>query len=108
MTELGVILAFLGPPGVRELLIIAVVAFILYGRSGVVRSVRHTRYGRILSPFLNAAQSARAPSPAPAAAKTKRRRWADRWFWLLAAMAITAVTAWVVTRLLIASPATTH
>lgn len=102
----GVLVAFLGPPGVREIVIVAFVAFVLYGRSGVVRGLQQTKYGRLIAPWVSATPQAGGPSAKRA--KPKRKGWGDRWFWLLAATAVTAVAAWVVTRLLIASPSPPH
>jgi hypothetical protein len=101
-----VLLGFLGPPGVREIVIVAFVAFLLYGRSGVMRGLQKTRYGRVIGPWMSTARPAAEPSPARA--KARRESWGDRWFWLLAATAVTAVAAWVVTRLLIGSAATSR
>ena len=102
----GVILGFFGPPGIREIVVVALVAFVLYGRSGVVRGLRQSRYGRVIGPWVDAARPSAAASPRPT--KPKRKTWGDRWFWLLAATAITAVAAWVVTRVLIAGPGSSH
>ncbi len=87
---------FFGPPGIRELVVVALVALVLYGRSGLQSSLKRTRYGRVLSPFLTPAK------PAAASQRPKRTRWGDRWFLLLAITAVTAVAAWIVTRMLIA------
>jgi hypothetical protein len=86
--------------------VVALVALVLYGRSGVVRGLRHTRYGRVIGPWVSAARRPAAATKSPS--KPKRMRWGDRWFWLLAATAVTAVAAWVVTRVLIASPGLSH
>jgi hypothetical protein len=96
----GVFWGLFGPPGLREVVVVALVALVLYGRSGVTRSLSRTRYGRVLRPWMTAAHGATKP---------KARGWGDRWFWLLAATAVTAVAAWVVTRLLIAgAPGPSH
>lgn len=102
----GRIWGFFGPPGIREIIVVALVAFVLYGRSGVVRGLRHTRYGRVIGPWIPAGRPASDPKAPPS--KPRRKSWGDRWFWLLAATAVTAVGAWVVTRLLIASPGPSH
>jgi len=90
MTGLGAVWAFLGSMGPREFIVVALVALVLYGRSGVLttKQVRKLRPGQHL-----------------------RRHWArtlpgfsnlgDRLFWFFAITAATAVAAWIVTRALV-------
>jgi hypothetical protein len=82
--------AFLPSLGPRELIIVAAVMLVLYGRSGVgaVRTARTN--GAWWSPF-------RARS----GARSDRSPWESRTFWFLTIVAAAAVSAWVVTRTLI-------
>jgi len=98
MIAQGTIWGFFGPPGIRELLVVAVVTLVLYGRSGVQTGLKRTRYGRVLAPFFRPTPQ----RPVPAQSK-KRSRWGDRWFLLLTITAAAAAAAWVVTRMMIAS-----
>jgi hypothetical protein len=106
---LGAYLWGLGIPGPRELVLLALVLLVLYGRSGlqVARSG-----GRVvpwwLSPVRRTsvrgaqARANRAPQ-SPASTLLSWRR--DRFFWFLAIIAATAVGAWIVTRtLIVAAP----
>ncbi|WP_422927378.1 hypothetical protein [Singulisphaera sp. PoT] len=95
MSGLGTTLAFLGSMGPREILVVAVVALVLYGRAGAMtqRHVQALRPGQML-----------------------RRRWArtlpglsslgDRLFWFFAITAAAAVAAWIVTSALVSSRGT--
>jgi hypothetical protein len=56
-TTIGWTLAF-GIPGLKPLVVIAIVAFALYGRSSY-RLLGMTRYGRMLRPFLDLATRGR-------------------------------------------------
>lgn len=85
--------AMLGP---RTLAVIAVVALVLYGRSGVLRSP----VARAFWPW--PMPPARRPGPAPAAPGSAWRL-NDRTFWFLTVIAASAVAAWIVTRTLIVS-----
>ena len=101
MTAFGPLIAFI-TLGLKEIVMIGLVALALYGRSGS-RLIRGTRYGRTIDPWLNLvrvrprAQDPRRPPPAPA---PKRQ---GRLFWALALTAAAAVAAWVATRMLIHS-----
>ena len=98
--------AFLGLPGLREVVLVALVTLLLYGRSGM----QIARRGRGLYPWLSpvrrtsaARANARAnPVPTSSSATTPGVSWrGDRVFWFLAILAATAVAAWIVTRTLI-------
>lgn len=100
MIPLGAVWALLGIPSLPEILVIAVVALIMYGRSGVLPG----RHLRALQPWLSVARrgTGRPPNAAEADAKAKRSsKWGDRVFWFLAITAATAVAAWIVTRTMI-------
>ena len=90
----GPLLAFL-IPGVREVVLVALVALALYGRTGS-RLLLRTRYGRLLGPVL-ARVPARAPANKPKAPKAIPRR-RGRWFWAFALTLAAAVAAWVATQ----------
>jgi hypothetical protein len=92
----GAIWAFLGLPGLRELILVALVTLVLYGRSGLVRA----RQVRTLRRW---ATLPRRPSPSSGAAP-KDSKLADRCFWVLAITAATAVAAWIVTRMVFIAP----
>lgn len=85
---IGVVMvwAMLGP---RTLLVIAMVALALYGRSGVLRSP----VARALRPW--------SSNPRRPATAGRDRILSDRTFWFLTIIAATAVAAWIVTRTLI-------
>jgi len=91
---IGVVLvwAMLGP---RSLLVIAMVALALYGRSGVLRSP----VARALWPWPTTAP--RRPAPGQPAPTSRDRRISDRTFWFLTILAASAVAAWIVTRTII-------
>jgi len=93
----GTVCAFLGLPGLSEILVVAVVTLVLYGRSGLLM---HRRV-QALRPLLGTSRrvSSRTPSPRRAPA------WGDRVFWILAITAAAAVAAWVVTRMTVVTPA---
>ncbi len=95
--------ATLGP---RELVVVAVVALILYGRAGM----RHTRHARTVLSWMTVPPRFSKPVRRPAPPPEPKRFWAvsqwgrgERLFWSLVLLAMTAVAAWVVTRTLIAS-----
>ena len=99
----GSVWAFLGLPGLREILVVAVVTLLLYGRSGLMM---HRRF-QVLRPWLSPAR--RGPSrPRPTPARRRRRRdgagLGDRIFWVLALTAAAAVAAWIATRTIIRRP----
>ena len=96
----GAVWAFLGIPGMREILVVAVVTLLLYGRSGLLM---HRRF-QALRPWLGPARR-EPPSPTPG------RRGVgvgaglgDRVFWALALTAAAAVVAWIATRMTILAP----
>ena len=98
----GAVWAFLGLPGLREILVVAVVTLLLYGRSGLLM---HRRF-QALRPWLGPARR-EPPRPTPA------RRGVgdgvgvgrgDRVFWALALTAAAAVAAWIATRMTILTP----
>lgn len=96
-------------PGPKEIILVALVALALYGRGGS-RLLMSTRYGRMLSPWVRMAETARpkrgssgrtnepglASKPEPPTTRPK-----GRFFWALALMAAAAVAAWVATRVVI-------
>jgi hypothetical protein len=103
-----------GIPGLREVVLVALVALALYGRSGT-RLLMATRYGRSLHPWLRLAGLAPRPQARPspatrtaAATGTGTRRQHGRWFWALVLTASAAVAAWVATRIVIQSGSGSH
>jgi hypothetical protein len=98
----GTVWALLGLPGLREILVVAVVTLLLYGRSGLMM---HRRF-QVLRPWLSPAR--REPSkPRSAPARRKIGAWpglGDRVFWALALTAAAAVAAWIATRTIILAP----
>ncbi len=95
MIGLGAVWAFLGFPGLREIVLVALVALVLYGRSGL----RYTRHARALRPWLTTGRRGASP-PTPGRAP-QVSKLTDRAFWVLAIAAATAVAAWIVTRMMI-------
>jgi hypothetical protein len=96
----GSVWAFLGLPGLREILVVAVVTLLLYGRSGLMM---HRRF-QVLRPWLSPAR--RGPSR-PTPARRGVGAWpglGDRVFWALALTAAAAVAAWIATRTIILAP----
>jgi hypothetical protein len=88
-------------PGLKELILVALVALALYGRTGS-RLLRATPYGRSIEPWLGLIRtgvSARSGTRSQQSPTKKRRR--GRWFWVAAAMAAVAAAAWVATRIAI-------
>ena len=92
--------------GIRELVMIAVVTLILYGRSGVLKSER----AQTILPWVSPVR--RSPRPGAPAARAPRSRIAgafltrgNKLFWALTILAATAVGAWIVTRTLITTGA---
>jgi len=108
---LGPMLAF-GVPGLKEMLLIGLVALAFYGRGGS-RLLMATRSGRSISPWLDLIRipagtragprrgASNRPAPAPEPAPVVRRQ--SRWFWALALTAAAAVAALVATRIVILS-----
>lgn len=86
-------LASLGP---RQIFLVLVVALVLYGRSGVLRS----RSLRWLQPWTD---DPRQKATGPETSGKPAMGWtsADRAYWFLVIVAATAVAAWIVTRTLI-------
>jgi hypothetical protein len=98
--------AFLGLPGLREVILVALVTLVLYGRSGMQIARRGRGLHPWLSPIRRTSAAAARANPSPAQGNS---RWGDRVFWSLAIIAATAVAAWVVTRtLIVAAPKLSH
>jgi hypothetical protein len=102
--------AFFGIPGLREIVLVAVVSLLLYGRSGLQVARRGRGWQRWLSPVRQtsaaAARDRAGANPPPSRAGS---RWGDRVFWSLTLIAATAVAAWVVTRaLIVGAPKLSH
>ena len=98
------LLAF-GIPGAKELILVAIVALALYGRSGLLKA---TPQGRAIAPWVKLLSPVtRRPRPSAVSKPPERpltfaeRFRRDRWFWAFALTAAAGVAAWVVTRLLI-------
>ena len=96
----GAVWAFLGLPGLREILVVAVVTLLLYGRSGLLM---HRRF-QALRPWLGPARR-EPPKPTP----SRRGRGVgvvpgDRLFWAMALTAAAAAAAWIATRMTILAP----
>jgi hypothetical protein len=101
--------------GLREILLIGMVVFVLYGRSGVLKSQRAQSFLPWISPVrrrpsAGARASGRAPAGDAASLPPSKARivgaWlfrGDRLYWFLTILAATAVAAWIVTRTLITS-----
>ncbi len=90
MIALGAIWAFLGSMGLREIIVVALVALVLYGRSGVLS----TRQAQSLRPGWTSPRRWRRSLPGLSSL-------GDRLFWFFAITAATAVAAWIVTRALV-------
>ena len=96
----GAVWAFLGLPGLREILVVAVVTLLLYGRSGLLM---HRRF-QALRPWLGPARR-EPPRPTPAHRGVGANAGlGDRVFWALALTAAAAVAAWIATRMIILTP----
>jgi len=97
--------------GLRELVLVALVALALYGRSGVVKSRQVQTILPWLSPRRRAgSQSERARSSQAAAPKKPGRARpfllrGNRLYWFLTILAATAVAAVIITRAMIFSGA---
>jgi hypothetical protein len=95
--------------GLRELVLIALVTLVLYGRSGVLKSER----AQTVLPWVSPVR--RRPRPGASArpqARGARSRIAgafltrgNKLFWALTILAATAVGAWIITRTLITTGA---
>lgn len=98
-------LAF-GIPGLREVVLIALVALALYGRGGS-RLLMATRYGRSLQPWMRIAGLApRGPgaAPSPSGRKTATQavsRRHGRLFWALTLLAAVALAGLLATRIVV-------
>ncbi len=82
--------------GLKELVLLAVVALALYGRSGVFKSRRFQQ----VRPWLSPVRRTPPGRPSPPA-----KRWLEgnRLFWFLTILAATAMVSLIVTRALILS-----
>jgi hypothetical protein len=111
--------------GLKELALVAVVVLVLYGRSGVVKSRQFQavwpwlspqrrkggRPGTVNAPSPSRARSTMAASPQGSHRAKRFVLRGNRLFWFLTFLAATAVAAWIVTRVMIASgagPGVTH
>jgi hypothetical protein len=83
LTHLGWLVGLL--PGPRGVLLVALVALALYGRSELARR----GFARLFRPWTTRPVGAKGPATPP--------WWADRWFLLVATIASAAVAAWVMT-----------
>ena len=102
--ELGLVLGF-GIPGLREIVLVGLVALVLYGRGGS-RLLMATREGRSLSPWLNLVRlpsAAKGRQNSARLAASKRRH--GRWYWGLVIIASVVLAALVATRVMIQSGA---
>jgi hypothetical protein len=106
--------------GLKELVLLALVVLVLYGRSGVLKS-RHfqtiwpwispirrpagrTMSARGLASARNLLGAAGESTGLPGSSKTKRFVLeGNRLFWFVTILAATAVAAWIVTKTLIGS-----
>jgi hypothetical protein len=99
--------------GLRELVVIALVALVLYGRSGVLKSSQAQTILPWISPRRRpGAQTARARSrQVVPPKKTPRPRpfllRGNRLYWFLTILAATAVAALIITRAMILGAAST-
>jgi len=97
--------------GLKELAVLAAVVLALYGRSGVLKSQRFQSIWPWIAPVRRtsgrpadprqAAQSAKSAPRGLGARPRLIRLDGNRLFWFLTILAATAITAWIVTRLLI-------
>jgi hypothetical protein len=91
--------------GLRELVIVGLVALALYGRTGL----RHTHHARTVwswaVPRRNVRRTAAAAAQPPSPSFWALSQWSrgERMFWALALVAAAAVSAWIVTRTWIVS-----
>ncbi len=93
--------------GLRELMIIAMVTLVLYGRSGVLKSERAQTILPWISPVRRHPRRG-APPVSPAKSVRSRITGAfltrgNRLFWFMTILAATAVGTWIVTRTMISS-----
>ena len=103
--------------GLRELVLVAMVAFALYGRSGVLKSRQAQTILPWISPRRRTAMPTDRSRSKPAATSEKPRRSkpfllrGNRLYWFLTILAATAVAALILTRAMIlgaASKGLTH
>lgn len=97
--------------GLRELLVVAVVAFVLYGRSGALKS----RQAQSIMPWISPRRRTVNPSGQAGLRQTVRRGKpsarkpfvlrGNRLYWFLTILAATAVAALILTRALIVGSA---
>lgn len=100
-------LAF-GIPGLREVVLVGLVALALYGRGGS-KLLMATRHGRTLQPWLKAAGIVPRPGAGPGvSSKPPSRRRPGRLFWALTLTAAAAVAAWVATRMVVMNSSGMH
>jgi hypothetical protein len=89
--------------GLRELVLIALVTLVLYGRSGVLKSER----AQTVLPWVSPVR--RRPRPGGPSKQVRSRvagaflTRGNKLFWALTILAATAVGAWVVTRTMIST-----
>lgn len=86
--------------GIRELVLIAMVALALYGRSGMLRSER----ARTVLPWITPVRRGRPAPPRRRILGASLTR-GGRLFWGLTLIAAVAVAAWIVTRTMITGAA---
>jgi hypothetical protein len=96
--------------GLRELVLIALVTLVLYGRSGVLKSERAQTVLPWMSPVRRRPRPGAPPKKAAGARARSRIAGAfltrgNKLYWALTILAATAVGAWIVTRTLISTGA---
>jgi len=96
-----------GIPGLKEIVLVGLVALALYGRNGS-RLLMATRYGRSLQPWMRLVGVVPRARPTPHASTRPAPRRRGRLFWALTLMAAAAVAAWVATRMVILSGSGSH
>lgn len=91
--------------GFWKLVLVAVVAFVLYGRSGLPQP----RWLRLLRPWVTPVMRNR-PAAASQGLEPPARIpwWHDRWFVVFLALACTAVATWIVARMTMTASLATH
>jgi hypothetical protein len=108
----GVVLGFL-IPGLREVVLVVIVALVLYGRGGH-RLLMATKYGRSAAPWLRlvripeqskARWGGRGQTASPKREPRGIAAWwllrRGRWFWAVALTLAAVMAAWVATRVVI-------
>jgi hypothetical protein len=104
--------AVIGVPGLREIVLVVLVALALYGRSGS-RLLMGTRYGRSLAPWISLVRTSvgrgSASQSTQQTAPSRLFAGHGRLFWFLVFFAVAAALAWIATRAAILSaPGTLH